>query len=205
MKFDVINSDNQITGEMQLSDSVFGVTPRKDILARVVLWQLAKRRSGTHSTKEKSAVHGTTRKFVKQKGTGGARHGSKKAAQFRGGGIVFGPVVRDHGFSLPKKVRKLGLRMALSAKAKAGNLIVVDTLQQSKNLKTKEFLIRFGDKSKSVLFIDKDKNESLFHALSNIVGYDFLPQIGVNVYDIVRKEKLFVSEEAIKELGDRLV
>ncbi|MDR0942129.1 MAG: 50S ribosomal protein L4 [Holosporales bacterium] len=204
MKIEILNSENKPSGELELSDLVFGVLPRKDILSRVVLWQLAKRRSGNHSVKGKSDVHGTTRKFVRQKGSGGARHGSKKAVQFRGGGIVFGPVVRDHGFDLQKKVRKLGLKMALSAKAKDGNLIVVDSLKEDKRIKTKEFLKRF-DLTKSALFVDAERNDNILYALSNIVGFDFIPQIGANVYDIIRKDKLIVSVDAIKALESRLV
>ena len=202
MKFQVLDHENKVSGEMEFSDAVFNVDIRPDIVSRVVLWQLAKRRSGNHSVKGKSDVHGTTRKFVRQKGSGGARHGSKKAAQFRGGGIVFGPVVRDHSYDLPKKIRKLGLRVALSDKAKHGSLVVVESLNQD-SYKTKDFLKRFGD-MKSALFIDVDKNENFCRALSNIDKCDFLPQIGANVYDIVRKEKLVISTGAMKILESRL-
>ncbi len=204
MKFNILNHENKVSGELELSDLVFGLLPRKDIITRVILWQLAKRRSGNHTVKGKSDVHGTTRKFVRQKGSGGARHGSKKAVQFRGGGIVFGPVLRDHGFDLQKKVRKLGLKMALSEKAKAGNLIVVDSLKSDERIKTKDFLTRF-DGSRSALFVDVDHDDNMLYAMSNIVGYDFVPQIGANVYDIVRKDKLIVSVDAMKELEGRLV
>ena len=118
MKFDILDSQNKVSGELEASDLVFGVLPRRDIISRVVLWQLAKRRAGTHTVKGKSDVHGSTRKFVRQKGSGGARHGSKKAVQFRHSGVVFGPVARSHEYGLQKKVRKLGLRMALSEKVK---------------------------------------------------------------------------------------
>lgn len=204
MKFQILDRENKVSGELELSDLVFGVLPRKDIITRVVLWQLAKRRSGSHNVKGKSDVHGTTKKFVRQKGSGGARHGSKKAVQFRGGGIVFGPVLRDHGFDLQKKVRKLGLKMALSEKAKNGNLVVVDSFDVADRIKTKEFLARFGG-NESALFIDVDHNDNVLYALSNIVGYDFVPQIGANVYDIVRKDKVFISVNAMKELEGRLV
>ena len=204
MKFNILDNKNEVSGEIELSDSVFGLLPRKDIITRVVLWQLAKRRAGTHTVKGKSDVHGTTRKFVRQKGSGGARHGSKKAVQFRGGGIVFGPVMRDHGYDLQKKVRKLGLRMALSEKAKNGNLVVVDSLKYDERIKTKDFLNRF-DGSQSTLFIDVDYNDNMLYAMSNIVGYDFIPQIGANVYDIIRKDRLVVSVDAMKELEGRLV
>ncbi len=203
MKFQILDRENKVVGDMDLSDGVFGVLPRRDIITRVILWQLAKRRSGNHTVKGKSDVHGTTKKMYKQKGTGGARHGSRKAVQFRGGGIVFGPVLRDHGFDLQKKIRKLGLKMALSAKAKSGDLLIVDSLQYDDKVKTKDFLNRFNG-FKSALFIDSLKNENVLMALSNIVGYDFLPQIGANVYDIVRREKLILSVDAVKELEGRL-
>ena len=204
MKFNILDNKNKVSGEIELSDAVFGLLPRKDIITRVVLWQLAKRRAGTHTVKGKSDVHRTTRKFVRQKGSGGARHGSKKAVQFRGGGIVFGPVMRDHGYDLQKKVRKLGLKMALSEKAKNGNLVVVDSLKYDERIKTKDFLGRF-ENSKSTLFIDVDYNDNMMYAMSNIVGYDFIPQIGANVYDIIRKDRLVVSVDAMKELEGRLV
>ncbi|MBQ8651619.1 MAG: 50S ribosomal protein L4 [Alphaproteobacteria bacterium] len=204
MKFNILDRENKVSGELELSDLVFGLTPRRDIISRVVLWQLAKRRSGNHTVKGKSDVHGTTKKFVRQKGSGGARHGSKKAVQFRGGGIVFGPVKRDHGYDLQKKVRKLGLKMALSDKSRNGNLVVVDSLKYEGNIKTKEFLKRFAD-MKSALFIDVDPNFEVECALSNIVGYDFVPQIGANVYDIVRKDKVVISVDAMKVLEGRLV
>ena len=204
MKFNILDIKNKVSGEIELADSVFGLLPRKDIITRVVLWQLAKRRAGTHTVKGKSEVHGTTKKFVRQKGSGGARHGSKKAVQFRGGGIVFGPVMRDHSYDLQKKVRKLGLKMALSEKAKNGNLVVVDSLKYDERVKTKDFLNRF-DSSMSTLFIDVDYNDNMLYAMSNIAGYDFIPQIGANVYDIIRKDRLVVSVDAMKELEGRLV
>ncbi len=203
MKLSILDNQNNVSGEIELSDAVFGVLPRKDIITRVVLWQLAKRRAGTHTVKDKSDVHGTTRKFVRQKGSGGARHGSKKAAQFRHGGIVFGPVMRDHSHDLQKKVRKLGLRMALSDKVKNGNLVIVDSLKYADRVKTKDFLKRFDGK-RSALFIDSDYDDNMFYAMSNIVGYDFIPQIGANVYDIIRKDKLVISVDAVKELEGRL-
>ncbi|MDR3031096.1 MAG: 50S ribosomal protein L4 [Holosporales bacterium] len=204
MKFQVLDCNNKAAGELELSDQVFGVLPRKDILARVVLWQLAKRRCGNHTVKGKSDVHGTTRKMYKQKGTGGARHGSKKAAQFRGGGIIFGPVLRSHEFSLQKKVRSLGLKMALSAKAKEGNIIIVDSLKHDEKIKTKDFVKRFSD-VKSALFIDSQKNANVLSAVSNIVCFDYIPQIGANVYDILRRDKLVISADAVKELEGRLI
>ena len=204
MKFSILDNENKVSGELELSDLVFGVLPRKDVITRVILWQLAKRRAGTHDVKGKSDVHGTTKKFVRQKGSGGARHGSKKAVQFRGGGIVFGPVLRDHGYDFQKKVRKLGMKMALSEKVKNGNLLVVDSLKSENRLKTKDFLSRFGNE-KSTLFIDIDYDDNMCYAMSNIVGFDFIPQIGANVYDIIKKDRLIVSVEAIKALEGRLL
>jgi large subunit ribosomal protein L4 len=204
MKIAILDEKNEQSGELELSDHIFGLAPRRDILSRVVVWQLAKRRSGSHNVKGKSDVHGTTRKFVRQKGSGGARHGSRKAVQFRGGGVVFGPVNRDHGFDLQKKIRKLGLKMALSAKAREGKLIVVDSLNYDEHVKTKSFLSRFPD-MKATLFVGPDKNENVLKALSNIVGYDYISQIGANVYDIMRKDKLVVSVDAIRKLEERLV
>jgi large subunit ribosomal protein L4 len=204
MKVQILDHENNVSGEMELSDFVFGIAPRKDILSRVVLWQLAKRRSGNHSVKSKSEVSRTTRKFVRQKGSGGARHGSKKAPQFRGGAVSFGPVVRDHGYKLQKKVRKLGLRMALSAKAIEGNLVLVDSLKSDHRLRTKEMIERFSGIG-SALFVDAVRDCNVVDALSNVVGYDFVPQIGANVYDIVRKDKLVISVDAVKELEGRLI
>jgi large subunit ribosomal protein L4 len=204
MKLKVFNKENAEAGEIELSDTIFGLTPRRDIVARVVLWQLAKKRSGNHLVKNRALVQGTTKKMRKQKGTGYARHGSEKAPQFRGGGVAFGPVVRDHGYSLPKKVRKLGLKMILSDKAKSGNLIIVDSLQNDGPTKTKEFLNRFSD-CKSALFIDSNKDNNITKVLGNIIGFDFLPQIGANVYDIAKREKLILTTEAAKELERRLV
>ena len=204
MKFNILNNENKVSGELELSDLVFGVLPRKDIITRVILWQLAKRRVGSHDVKGKADVHGTTKKFVRQKGSGGARHGSKKAVQFRGGGVVFGPVLRDHGYSLQKKVRKLGMKMALSEKVKNGNLLIVDSLKSENRLKTKDFLSRFRN-DKSTLFIDIDYDDNMCYAMSNVVEFDFIPQIGANVYDIMKKDRLIVSVDAIKALEGRLL
>lgn len=203
MKFQMIDINGNITGEIECSDTVFGIDSRADIVARVIHWQLAKKRSGSHNVKNKSAVHGTTRKFVRQKGSGGARHGSKKAAQFRGGGIVFGPVNRDHEYQLPKKIRKMGMRSVLSNKAQTGKLIIMDTFNSGLT-KTKEFLKCFG-KLGSALFVDVDKNNEFCRILANLTGFDFLPQIGTNVYDIIRKEHLVVTAGAVKALESRLV
>ncbi len=204
MKVNVLDFNGKVVGDLELSDSIFALEPRKDIITRVILWQLAKRRSGNHSAKGKSDVHGTTRKMYKQKGTGGARHGSKKAVQFRHGGIVFGPVVRDHSFDLQKKVRRLGLMMSLSAKARDNSLILVDSLSYDKIVKTSETQNRFKDFGNSILFVGAEQDPNFTKSISNIVGYDYIPQIGLNVYDIVRKDKIICSVDSIKALEDRL-
>lgn len=204
MKISILNKQNKASGDLDLDDKVFGLTPREDILSRVVTWQLAKRQAGTHQTKEIGAVSGTTKKMYKQKGTGSARHGSKRGAQFRGGGIIFGPVTRDHGYDLPKKIRKLGLRMALSEKVKQGNLIVVEELVLDA-AKTKLALQRFDHLGASVLLVDDaDINQNMKNAVANLHTIDILPQIGANVYDILKKEKLVMTVAAVKTLEARL-
>ena len=205
MKVKVIDRNNIVKEEIEINDAIFSIEPRSDVMSRVVHWQLAKRQQGSHNSKGRSDVSGSTKKIVKQKGSGGARHGSKRGAQFRGGGIIFGPVLRSHAYSLPKKVRALGLRMALSAKALSGNLTVVDSFELDA-AKTKEALKRFASlETNSALFIDGDSvNVGLSLAVSNVIGMDVLPQIGANVYDILRKEKLIMSVAGIRALEERL-
>ncbi|MES2607194.1 MAG: 50S ribosomal protein L4 [Pseudomonadota bacterium] len=205
MKLSVLDKNNVVKEEIEINDAIFSIEPRTDIMSRVVHWQLSKRQQGTHATKSRSFVSGSTKKIVKQKGSGGARHGSKRGAQFRGGGIIFGPVPHSHAYSLPKKVRALGLRMALSAKALAGNLTILESFEMD-NAKTKEALKRFSNLgANSALFIDGESvNPGLSLAVSNIIGMDALPQIGANVYDILRKEKLVISVAGIRALEERL-
>lgn len=205
MKCDIVNLDNQNVGSIELADSVFGAEVRADILSRVVNWQLANRRAGTHKVKTIAEVSGTTKKPYKQKGTGNARQGSLRAPQYRGGGIVFGPVVRSHEFDLPKKIRSMGMRCALSSKAQNGKLVVVDELKmadvKTKELKTKLEKLGF----ESVLFVggsELDKNFSL--AARNIINVDVLPQQGANVYDIMRRDTLVLTKEAAENLEARL-
>ncbi len=203
MKLKVVNQNAKAVGDIELDDQIYGLAPREDILARVVAWQLAKRRSGNHKTKVRSEVSGSTRKIYKQKGTGNARHGARRGAQFRKGGIIFGPVVRSHEYDLPKKVRKLGLRMALSAKAQAGNLIIIDSLMAAEPKVNKQIAAAFH--SSSMLFVANDSVDVNFAcSISNIIGLDVLPQIGANVYDIVRKEKIIITSDAAKALEERL-
>lgn len=205
MNFKVINSSGTLVNGVDFSTSLFDITPRSDILSRVVTWQLAKKQSGIHQAKGRSDVIGSTRKIYKQKGTGNARHGNKKAPQFRGGGVAFGPSVRSHAFSLPKKIRKLGLRMAIAAKIQEEAFYLVDSFSFP-SLKTKDFLKTFSFLSgSSVLLVDKDSTaENLKHSISNIFYFDFIPQIGMNVYDILKKDKLVITLDALKALEERL-
>ncbi|KJV08297.1 50S ribosomal protein L4 [Elstera litoralis] len=191
-------------GTIDLADEVFALEPRKDILARVIHWQLAKRRSGNHKAKGISEISGTTKKPYAQKGTGNARQGSLRSPQFRGGAVIHGPVVRDHGYSLPKKVRALGLRTALSAKQAQGKLIVVDTLLGAD--KTKTVADAFAKRGwTSVLFIDGATVAADFAlAARNIKNVDVLPHVGANVYDIIRRDTLVLTRAAVQELEARL-
>ncbi|HYB11813.1 MAG TPA: 50S ribosomal protein L4 [Alphaproteobacteria bacterium] len=205
MRTAIIDLDNKSVGELELDETVFGVEPRKDILARVVNWQLAKRRAGTHKTKGISDVQGTTKKPYKQKGTGHARQGSLRSPQFRGGAVIFGPVVRSHAFDLQKKVRKLGLRMALSAKAAEGKLTILDAAAV-KEAKTKVLAGQFVKLGwSSVLIIDgPEVDEGFARAARNIPGVDVLPQQGANVYDILRRDTLVLTKAAVEKLQERL-
>jgi large subunit ribosomal protein L4 len=205
MKLDVLKLDASKAGNIDLAEEIFGLEVRRDILHRMVNWQLAKRRAGTHKVKEKSEVSATTKKFVRQKGSGGARHGSRKAAQFRGGGTVHGPRVRDHSHDLTKKFRKLALKTALSAKAKDGKLIVLDNAEFS-DAKTKNLVAVFGKLGwKSALIIDGAQvNEGFARAARNIPQIDVLPEIGANVYDILRRDTLVLTKGAVEALEARL-
>lgn len=205
MKQDILNLDNKNVGTIELDESIFGLEVRADILHRVVVWQLAKQQAGTHKTKGRSEVSLTPAKPFKQKGGGRARQGSRKTSQFRKGGIVFGPVVRDHSHELTKKFRKLGLKTALSAKAKEGNLIIVDEakLAEPKTRDLKNKLAACG--LTNSLFIDgKEVDTNFALASRNIIGIDVLPSIGANVYDILRKDKLVLTKDAVVCLGERL-
>ncbi len=197
--------DNGDAGEIELSDAVFGLEPRRDILQRVVTWQLAKRRAGTHKTKGMGEVRGTTKKPYKQKGTGRARQGSLRAPQSRGGGVVFGPVPRDHGFDLPKKVRRLGLRHALSSKAADGKLIVLEAARADTH-KTQALVRQLGALGvDSALIIDGEQIDPNFAlAVRNIPKIDVLPELGANVYDILRRDTLLVTRDAVARLEARL-
>ena len=205
MKLTVRNLDNQEVGDIELADEVFGLPVRRDILARVVNWQLAKRRAGTHKTKGISEISGTTKKPYKQKGTGRARQGSLRSPQFRGGAVIFGPVVRSHEFDLQKKVRKLGLKTALSAKQAEGKLIVIDEAKVGE-AKTKALRAQFDALGwESVLIIDGAAVDQGFaRAARNLPKVDVLPQIGANVYDILRRDTLVLTRDAVQSLEARL-
>src|SRR5690348_14827816 len=205
MKLTVRNLDNQEVGDIELSDEVFGLPVRRDILARVVNWQLAKRRAGTHKAKGISDISGTTKKPYKQKGTGRARQGSLRSPQFRGGAVIFGPVVRSHEFGLQKKVRRLGLKTALSAKQAEGKLIVIDAATVAE-AKTKALRARFDALGwNSVLIIDGEAvDEGFARAARNLPKVDVLPQEGANVYDILRRDTLVLTRAAAQLLEARL-
>ena len=204
MKLTVRNLDNQEVGDIELAEEVFGLPVRRDILARVVNWQLAKRRAGTHKAKGISDISGTTKKPYKQKGTGRARQGSLRSPQFRGGAVIFGPVVRSHAFDLQKKVRRLGLKTALSAKQAEGKLIVIDEAQlgEAKTKALRARLDAFG--WASVLIIDGAVNENFARAARNLPRVDVLPQQGANVYDILRRDTLVLTRDAVQQLEARL-
>ena len=205
MKLSVRDLDNQEVGDIELDDAVFGLKVRPDILARVVAWQLAKRRAGTHKAKGVSEISGTTKKPYKQKGTGRARQGSLRSPQFRGGAVIFGPVVRSHAFDLQKKVRRLGLKTALSAKQAEGKLVVIDAAKLD-DAKTKALRARFAALGwESVLIIDGAAVDQGFaRAARNLPKVDVLPQQGANVYDILRRDTLVLTREAAQQLEARL-
>jgi len=203
MQIDIKTLDNGSAGTAELPDEIFAATPRADIMARVVHWQLAKRRAGTHKVKGMGEVSGTTKKPYKQKGTGNARQGSLRAPQFRTGGAVHGPVVRSHGYDLPKKVRRLGLISALSQKQADGKLVVIDAATST--AKTKELAAKLKTLGwASTLFIDRAVDENFAKASANIHRVDVLPTVGANVYDILQHDLLVLTTAAIDGLKERL-
>ena len=205
MKQDILSLDNKNVGSIELNESIFGLEVRADILQRVVRWQLARMQAGTHKTKGRSEVALTPAKPFKQKGSGNARQGSRKGTQFRKGGIVFGPVVRDHSHDLTKKFRRLGLKIALSAKAKDGNLVVVDDIKLS-SPKTKDLQDKLNVLGWNNCLVVDGKEVDINFALAsrNIASIDVLPTIGANVYDILKKEKLVLTKDAVACLEERL-
>jgi large subunit ribosomal protein L4 len=204
MKADVTTLDAKKAGTVELSDEVFGLEPRADLLQRMVRYQLAKRRAGTVSVQDRSEVTATTAKMYRQKGTGRARHGSKKAPLFRGGGKAFGPKPRSHAIELPKKVRALALKHALSSKAKTDTLVVLDSCEL-KGGKTKELKSRFAKLGfGSALIVDGvEVHDSFARAARNIPQVDVLPVQGINVYDILRHETLVLTKAALEALEAR--
>jgi len=204
MKLDVVSLDNKKSGSIDLDDAVFGLEARGDLLARAVNWQLAKRRSGNHQVKGRSDVAATKTKPFRQKGTGRARQGTTVAPQMRGGGIVFGPHTRDHSHKLPKKVRKLALATALSAKAKEGKLVILDEAKMAApktgELAKKLDALAWG----RALIIDGDIDENFARAARNIINIDVLPSVGANVYDILRRDTLVLTKGAVEKLVERL-
>jgi large subunit ribosomal protein L4 len=204
MQLPVITLDNAAAGEVDLPEDLFAAEPRADILARVVHWQLAKRRAGTHKVKGLGEVSGTTKKPYRQKGTGNARQGSLRAPQFRGGGAVHGPVVRDHGYSLNKKVRRLGLIMALSQKAKDGKLVVLDNAApgEAKTARLAQQLKALG--WKSALVVDATVDVGFGRAVRNLPHMQVLPTIGANVYDILNHDVLALTRAGVAALQERL-
>ena len=205
MKLDVLTLGAGTAGSIELDDAIFGLEPRADILHRVVRWQRAKAQAGTHATLGKSDVSYSTKKIYRQKGTGGARHGSRKASIFRKGGVYAGPTPRSHAFDLPKKVRALGLRHALSAKANAGELVILEDLNLT-DAKTAVVAKAVQEKGwKRVLFIDgAEVNEGFARAARNLEGVDVLPSMGANVYDILRRDTLVITRAGVEALAARL-
>jgi large subunit ribosomal protein L4 len=204
MKLTVKTLEGKDAGSIELNKDIFGLEPREDILQRVVRWQLAKRRAGTHDVKNRAEIARTGKKLYRQKGTGGARHSSARANLFRGGGRSFGPTPRDHSHSLPKKVRMLGLKHALSSKAQAETLIIVDNIDLKKG-KTKEVsqhLAKLG--LANALIIDGATiNENFGRAARNVKNIDVLPVQGINVYDILKREHLVLTKAALEALEER--
>jgi large subunit ribosomal protein L4 len=206
MKLDVVTLDAGKAGSIELSDDIFGIAEiRGDILQRVVTWQLAKRRSGNHKIQVRNEVSRTGKKMYKQKGTGGARHGSRRAAQFVGGAKAHGPVVRSHAIDLPKKVRALGLKHALSSKAKDGALVVLDAAKLDA-FKTAALRARFDKLGlKNALIITGVEVDNAFMlAARNIPNVDVLPNAGLNVYDVLRRHTLVLTREAVEAIQARL-
>ena len=205
MKLAVKTIEGGSAGDIELADAVFGAPVRKDILQRCIVWQLSRRQQGTHKSKGRAEVTATAKKMYAQKGTGRARHGNEEAPQFRGGGKAFGPVVRSHASDLPKKVRKLALRTALSAKAAEGKLVVVDdaAMAEPKTAKLTAHLGALGISS-ALVITGATVDVNFARAAANIAHFDVLPQQGANVYDILRRDTLVLTRDAVKHLEERL-
>ena len=204
MKAKVLNLGSGKSGDIELNDSIFGLEPRADLIQRVVVWQLAKRRSGQHKVLTRAEINRTKKKVYKQKGTGQARHGARSAPLFVGGAKAMGPVTHSHEFDLPKKVRALGLRHALSSKAKSGGLVVIADAK-SDSIKTKELAARFGKHDiVHALIVDGEFDKNFQMSARNLSHIELLPAKGLNVYDIMRRNKLVLTEAAVKMIEERL-
>lgn len=202
-KVDVYNMEGAVVGNMELSDTIFGIEPNEDVLHRVVLNQLANRRQGTHSTKTKSEVRGGGKKPYRQKGTGRARQGSTRSAQWVGGGIIFGPKPRDYSYTLPKKVRRLAMKSALSTKLIGGSIIVLDTLELPE-IKTRG-MIRVLENigaARSALVVLQDKNENVEKSARNLVGIKLAKVNTINVFDILKFDKFVVTKAAVEKVQE---
>ena len=204
MKTKVLNLDNKAAGDVELDDAIFGLEPRQDLIQRVVVWQLAKRRSGQHKVLTRGEGNRTKKKLYKQKGTGQARHGARSAPLFVGGAKAMGPVNHSHEFDLPKKVKALGLRHALSSKAKAGSIVILDEAK-SKDIKTGALAKQFGEmKLGRALVVDGEFDKNFQLSARNLADVALLPVSGINVYDIMRSDKLVLTTAAIKAIEARL-
>jgi len=204
MKAKVLNLDNKASGEIDLNDAIYGLEPRADLIQRVVVWQLAKRRAGTHKVLTRGEINRTKMKVYKQKGTGQARHGARSAPLFVGGAKAMGPVQHSHEFDLPKKVRALGLKHALSSKAKNGAIVVLDEAT-AKAIKTGDLAKRFGKLGvASALVVDGAFEKNFALSARNLVGVSLVPAAGLNVYDTMKRDKLVLTTAAVKAIEERL-
>ena len=204
MKLDVIKLDGGKAGSIDLDETLFGLEPRADILHRVVRWQRNNAQAGTHKVKTRREVSYSTKKIYRQKGTGGARHGARSAPIFRGGGIYKGPTPRSHGHELTKKFRKLGLRMALSAKAKAGALVIIDDAASDGKTAALAKQVKSLGWKRALIIDGATVNENFLQAARNIEGLDILPTMGANVYDILKRDTLVITKSGIEALEARL-
>ena len=204
MKLDVIKLDGTSAGTLDLDEALFGLEPRADILHRVVRWQRNNAQAGTHKVKTRSEVNYSTKKIYRQKGTGGARHGARTAPIFRGGGVYKGPVVRSHGHDLTKKFRKLGLCHALSAKAKAGELVIIEDVNTDGKTSALAKAVKNLGWKRALIIDGASVNEDFLKASRNIEGLDILPTMGANVFDILKRDTLVITKSGIEALEARL-
>ena len=204
MKHDVIKLNGGKAGSVELGDEIFGVEPRVDILHRVVRWQRNNAQAGTHKVKTRSEVSYSTKKIYRQKGTGGARHGARSAPIFRGGGVYKGPVPRSHGHELPKRVRKMGLKMAISAKAKSGSLVIIDDVSSDGKTSSLAKQIKSLGWKRALIIDGQQVNVEFAQAARNIEGLDILPSVGANVFDILKRDTLVITKAGVEALEARL-